>query len=41
MATHNREVVDLCRRRVLAIEAGRIVRDEAEGAYLRDGDAIL
>lgn len=41
MATHNREVVDLCRRRVLAIEDGRIVRDEAEGAYLRDGDAIL
>jgi cell division transport system ATP-binding protein len=41
MATHNREVVDLCRRRVLAIEDGLIVRDEAEGAYLRDGDAIL
>jgi cell division transport system ATP-binding protein len=41
MATHNREVVDLCRRRVLAIEDGRIVRDESEGAYLRDGDAIL
>jgi cell division transport system ATP-binding protein len=41
MATHNREVVDLCRRRVLAIEDGRIVRDEAEGSYLREGDAIL
>ncbi len=41
MATHNREVVDLCRRRVLAIEDGRIVRDEVEGSYLKEGDAIL
>ena len=41
MATHNREVVDLVRRRVIAIEGGRVVRDEAEGAYLRDGDATI
>ncbi|MGH7640072.1 MAG: cell division ATP-binding protein FtsE [Candidatus Dormibacteria bacterium] len=41
MATHNREVVDLCRRRVLAIEDGRVVRDEAEGAYLGEGEATL
>ncbi len=31
MATHNREVVDLVRRRVIAIDNGRVVRDEAEG----------
>jgi cell division transport system ATP-binding protein len=41
MATHNREVVDLVRRRVVAIEGGRIVRDEAEGQYLREGAATL
>ncbi len=41
MATHNREVVDLCRQRVLAIEDGRVVRDEAEGQYLKEGEAIL
>jgi cell division transport system ATP-binding protein len=41
MATHNREVVDLVRRRVIAIENGRVVRDEAEGQYLREGTATL
>ncbi|MFN2581471.1 MAG: cell division ATP-binding protein FtsE [Candidatus Dormibacteria bacterium] len=41
MATHNREVVDLVRRRVIAIEGGRVVRDEAEGSYLRPGEATL
>jgi cell division transport system ATP-binding protein len=41
MATHNREVVDLVRRRVIAIEGGRVVRDEAEGQYLREGTATL
>jgi len=41
MATHNREVVDLSKRRVLAMEAGRLVRDEQEGHYLREGDANL
>jgi cell division transport system ATP-binding protein len=41
MATHNREVVDLVRRRVIAIENGRVVRDEVEGQYLREGDATL
>jgi cell division transport system ATP-binding protein len=41
MATHNREIVDLVRRRVIAIEAGRVVRDEAEGAYLREGEATI
>ena len=41
MATHNREVVDLVRRRVIAIEGGRVVRDEAQGTYLRPGEATL
>ncbi len=33
MATHNREIVDMLRRRVIHIDHGRIVRDEQEGAY--------
>jgi cell division transport system ATP-binding protein len=33
MATHNREIVDVMRRRVVAIEGGRIVRDEDAGGY--------
>jgi cell division transport system ATP-binding protein len=41
MATHNREVVDLVRRRVVAIEGGRVVRDELEGRYLTDGKATI
>ena len=41
MATHNREVVDLTRRRVLAMDGGRLVRDEQEGQYLKDGQATL
>jgi cell division transport system ATP-binding protein len=41
MATHNREIVDLVRRRVIAIDAGRVVRDEVEGAYLREGEATI
>ena len=41
MATHNREVVDLVRRRVIAIEGGRVIRDEAEGQYLKDGEATI
>jgi cell division transport system ATP-binding protein len=41
MATHNREVVDLVRRRVIVIAGGRVVRDEAEGSYLAEGEATL
>jgi cell division transport system ATP-binding protein len=41
MATHNREVVDLVRRRVIAIENGRVVRDEMEGQYLKEGEATI
>lgn len=33
MATHNREIVDLLRRRVVGIEDGRIVRDDRSGRY--------
>ena len=33
MATHDKEVVDAMGKRVIAIEQGRIVRDEKEGAY--------
>src|SRR5207245_3348018 len=31
MATHSREIVDVMRRRVVAIEGGEIVRDEDAG----------
>jgi cell division transport system ATP-binding protein len=33
MATHNREIVNTIKRRVIAIENGKIVRDEARGEY--------
>ncbi|WP_100332329.1 cell division ATP-binding protein FtsE [Bacillus xiapuensis] len=33
MATHNKEIVNTIRHRVLAIESGRIVRDEQRGDY--------
>ncbi|MDQ0857267.1 cell division ATP-binding protein FtsE [Bacillus sp. V2I10] len=33
MATHNREIVDTMKKRVIAIEDGKIVRDEARGEY--------
>ena len=33
MATHNREIVDLLRRRVVAIEHGQVVRDDRSGRY--------
>ena len=36
MATHNREIVDLMRRRVVVIERGRIVRDDRSGRYHED-----
>ena len=41
MATHNREIVDLVRRRVIAVEGGRVVRDEVEGQYLKAGEATI
>ncbi len=33
MATHNRDIVNRMKRRVVAIEKGVIIRDEREGAY--------
>jgi cell division transport system ATP-binding protein len=33
MATHNREIVNTMRKRVIAIENGRIVRDDRRGEY--------
>jgi cell division transport system ATP-binding protein len=33
MATHNKEIVNTMRKRVIAIEDGLIARDEAEGEY--------
>ena len=36
MATHNAEVVTALRKRVVALEEGRVVRDEVGGAYHRE-----
>jgi cell division transport system ATP-binding protein len=36
MATHNQEIVNAMRRRVLALEHGRLVRDETSAAYERE-----
>ena len=33
MATHDKQMVDSMRRRVVALDAGRIIRDEREGEY--------
>ncbi|PKR86255.1 cell division ATP-binding protein FtsE [Heyndrickxia camelliae] len=33
MATHNRDIVNTIRHRVIAIEGGKIVRDESRGEY--------
>ena len=36
MATHNADVVTALRRRVVALEEGRVIRDEVGGAYHRE-----
>jgi len=36
MATHNAEVVTALRKRVVALEDGRVIRDEVGGAYHRE-----
>src|SRR3954463_10457175 len=36
VATHDQAMVDKMRRRVIALEDGRLVRDEAAGLYTRD-----
>ena len=33
MATHDKNIVDTMQRRVVAIEDGKIVRDEQRGGY--------
>ncbi|NMB06791.1 MAG: cell division ATP-binding protein FtsE [Tissierellia bacterium] len=33
MATHAKDIVDVMKRRVIAIESGKIVRDEEKGVY--------
>lgn len=33
MATHNKEIVNTTKKRVIAIEGGRVVRDEVRGNY--------
>ncbi|MFC5467078.1 cell division ATP-binding protein FtsE [Lederbergia graminis] len=37
MATHNKEIVNTIKHRVVAIESGRIVRDEQRGDYGYEG----
>ncbi|MBM7704489.1 cell division ATP-binding protein FtsE [Metabacillus iocasae] len=37
MATHNREIVNTIRKRVIAVENGKIVRDEVRGEYGYEG----
>lgn len=37
MATHDRAIVDAMRQRVIALDGGRIVRDQREGAYCHHG----
>ena len=37
MATHNREIVNTMRHRVIAIEGGLIARDEVGGDYGYEG----
>ena len=36
MATHDKTIVDQMQRRVIAIESGKIIRDEARGVYSED-----
>jgi len=33
MATHDNHIVDSMRRRVIELDNGRVVRDEARGVY--------
>jgi cell division transport system ATP-binding protein len=36
MVTHDREMVDKMRRRVIALENGKLVRDERRGGYAEE-----
>jgi cell division transport system ATP-binding protein len=33
MATHDQNIVDQMRKRVIELESGRLVRDQARGVY--------
>jgi len=33
VATHDRDMVDNMRRRVIALEGGRVIRDQDRGVY--------
>ena len=37
MATHDADIVTALRKRVVALEEGRIIRDEVGGGYHRGG----
>jgi cell division transport system ATP-binding protein len=39
MATHDREMVDKMRRRVIALEEGRVARDDRRGGYVEEDEA--
>lgn len=36
MATHNQEIVDSCKNRVIELDKGKVVRDEKEGKYCKE-----
>ena len=38
MATHDHAIVDAMRRRVVALERGRVIRDQSRGAYQMDAE---
>lgn len=40
MATHDKTIVDQMQRRVIAIEGGRIIRDEARGVYSEEEEEL-
>ena len=39
VVTHDREMVDKMRRRVIALDSGRVVRDQAAGTYTADDES--
>jgi cell division transport system ATP-binding protein len=39
VVTHDREMVDKMRRRVIALDSGRVVRDQAAGTYTPDDES--
>ncbi|MEI6625821.1 MAG: cell division ATP-binding protein FtsE [Thermoleophilia bacterium] len=40
MATHDREMVDKMRRRVIALDDGRVARDDRRGGYVEDEEQV-